>query len=226
MTLDDPRDTAPARVARLDEVDAIEVAGGLFRPLRRALGVRAFGVNAYTARAAGDQLIERHDETGSGSGRQEEMYVVLSGRATFTVGDDEIDAPAGTVVFVPDPETMRSAVATEPDTTALVVGGPADRPLHVSPFEYWFVAEEPNRRGDYRRAIEIASEGLEEWPDHPRIHYHLACYHALAGDRDEALAHLESACKGDSRLAEWAREDEDFDSIRDDARFKAAVSGD
>jgi tetratricopeptide (TPR) repeat protein len=152
------------------------------------------------------------------------MYVVFSGRATFTVGDDEIDAPAGTVVFVPDPEAMRSAVATEPDTTALVVGGPADRPLPVSPFEYWFVAEEPNQRGDYGRAIEIVSEGLEEWPDHPRLHYHLACYHALAGDREEAFTHLARACDGDARLKEWAREDEDFDSIRADPQFQATVA--
>ena len=210
---------------RLDEVDAIEVAGGLFRPLRRELGVRAFGVNAYTARAAGDQLIERHDETGSGSGRQEEMYLVFSGHATFTVDGDEIDAPAGTVVFVPDPTATRSAVATEVGTTAFVVGGPADRPLPVSPFEYWFVAEEANQSGDYRRAIEIVSEGLEEWPGHPRIHYHLACYQALAGDRDQALANLARACDGDARLKDWAREDEDFDSIRDDPGFEEAVSG-
>jgi hypothetical protein len=214
-----------ARVARIDEVDGIEVAGGLYRPLRRALGVRAFGVNAYTARAAGDQLIERHDETGSGSGHHEEMYVLFSGRATFTVGEEEIDAPAGTVVFVPDTTAVRSAVATEPDTTALVIGGPADRPLPVSPFEYWFVAEGPNRRGDHRRAAEIVTEGLAEWPAHPRLHYHLACYLALAGDREQALAHLAQACESDARLKEWARGDEDFDSVRADPRFEAAVAG-
>jgi hypothetical protein len=187
--------------------------------------VRAFGVNAYTARAAGDQLIERHDETGSGSGHQEEMYVVFSGRATFTVAEEEIDAPAGTVVFVPDTTAMRSAVATEPDTTALVIGGPADRPLPVSPFEYWFVAEEPNRRGDYRRAIEILKEGLADWPAHPRLHYHLACYLALAGEREEAIDHLGRACEGDARWKDWAREDEDFDAIRADPRFERVVAG-
>ena len=71
-----------ARVMRLGEGPLIEVAGGVFEPIRRRLGVRAFGVNAYTAREAGDQLIESHDETGSGSGHHEELYVVVAGRAT------------------------------------------------------------------------------------------------------------------------------------------------
>jgi hypothetical protein len=104
-----------------------------------------------------------------------------------------VDAPAGTLVFVPDVSTRRSAVAVEADTTALVVGGPADRPLPVSPFEFYFVAEAPYLAGDYAHAIQIASEGLADWPDHPVIHYQLACYHALAGNRDDAFDHLERA---------------------------------
>jgi tetratricopeptide (TPR) repeat protein len=214
---------ASARVVRLDDLEAIAVAGGLFRPVRRALGVRSFGINAYTALAAGDQLIERHDETGAGSGSQEEAYIVLSGGARFVVDDVEIEAPAGTIVFVPDTAATRSAIATEPDTTAVVVGGPADRRLPVSPFEYWFVAEAPYRAKDYRRAIEIVSEGLECWPDHPVIHYQLACYHALAGDADEALDHLERAVAADARAKEWACEDRDLDLIRDDPRFASAT---
>jgi tetratricopeptide (TPR) repeat protein len=114
--------------------------------------------------------------------------------------------------------------ACSADTVAVVVGGPADRPLPVSAFEYWFAAEQPFRDGDYRRAIEIAAEGFEHWPDHPMIHYQLACYHALAGDRDEALTHLERAAERDPRAKEWARDDRDLDPIRDDARFAAAIA--
>ncbi|HEY3183307.1 MAG TPA: hypothetical protein VGJ77_10755 [Gaiellaceae bacterium] len=214
----------PARVARLDEIEPVPVAGGLYHPIRRALGVRAFGINAFSARAAGDQLIEPHDETGTGSGGQEEAYVVVSGRATFTVGGEEIDAPAGTIVFVPDVAAKRSAVAEEAGTTALVVGGPADRPLPVSPFEYWFVAEGPYREGDFKRAIEIASEGFEQWPDHPTIHFQLACYYARDGQTDAAFEHLARACARDARAKEWARTDHDFDAIRDDPRFAEAVA--
>jgi tetratricopeptide (TPR) repeat protein len=213
-----------ARVARVGEIEPIAVAGILYQPLRRALGVRAFGINAYIARAQGDRLIEPHDEMGTGSGGHEEAYIVLSGRATFSVDGEEIDAPAGTIVFVPDVRARRSAVAAEADTVAVVVGGPADRALPVSAFEYWFAAEGPFRDGDYRRAIEIAAAGFEHWPDHPMIHYQLACYHALAGDRDEALTHLARATEGDPRAKEWARADRDLDPIRDDARFAAAIA--
>ncbi len=213
-----------ARVTRVSESGAIAVAGGLYQPIRHTLDVRAFGVNAYFARAAGDQLIEPHDETGSGAGGHAELYVVMSGRALFRADGDEIDAPAGTLVFVPDPASKRQATASESGTSVLVIGGPADRELPVSPFEFWFRAEEPYNAGDYARAIEIVSSGLELWPEHPTMLYQLACYHALAGDREQALDHFERACATSAEPREWQQGDHDLDAIRDDARFAAAIS--
>jgi hypothetical protein len=95
-----------------------------WKPLRHELGVGAFGVNAWVARGPGDQAIERHDEVPSegGAAGHEELYVVLGGAARFTVGEEQLDAPAGTLVFVSDPKLTREAIATEPDTTVLVVG--------------------------------------------------------------------------------------------------------
>jgi len=214
---------SPARVARVSKADAISVAGGLYQPIRRQLGVRAFGINAFFASKAGDQLIEAHDETGSGAGGHVELYVVLSGRATFVVGGSEIDAPAGTIVFVPDVETRREARAAEDETAAIVVGAPADRTLPISPFEFWFTAEGPYNEGDYRRAIEIVCEGLEHWPEHPTMLYQLACYHALAGESDEAVAYLERAVAREPSVREWARGDTDLDSIRGHPRFEGAL---
>jgi tetratricopeptide (TPR) repeat protein len=144
---------------------------------------------------------------------------VTSGRAEFTVAGEAVDAPAGTLVFVPDLESERAAVAREPGTTVLVIGGPAVAPLPTSPFEYWFAAEPAYRSGEYDAAIAIVSEGLREWPDHPVINYQLACYHALAGRPAEALEHLATAVAGEPRTAEWAAGDADFDSIRDDPAF-------
>jgi len=210
--------TESVRVAHLDELDRIAVAGGEYRPIRRRLGVRAFGINAYTAAKAGDQVVEHHHE-GTGSGRQEELYLVFCGHAEFTVGDETIDAPAGTMVFVPDVTAERGAVATADGTTVLVVGGPADSPIPTSPFEYWFAAEAPYNAGDYDRAVEIASEGLAEWPDSGQLHYQLACFHALAGRPEQALEHLAIAVANDPRAAGWAQDDADFDSIRADPAF-------
>jgi tetratricopeptide (TPR) repeat protein len=213
--------TEAYRVAHLDELDRIEVAGGEYRPIRRRLGVRAFGINAYTAAKAGDQVVEHHHE-GTGSGRQEELYLVFCGHAEFTVGDDTIDAPAGTMVFVPDVTAKRGAVATADGTTVLVVGGPADSPIPTSPFEYWFAAEAPYKAGDFDRAVEIASEGLADWPDSAQLNYQLACFHALAGRREQALAHLAVAAANEPRVADWAAGDTDLDSIRDDPGFPAS----
>ena len=203
------------RVARLDELERIAVAGVVWRPIRRPLGVRSFGVNAYEAESVGGHVIEPHDETGSGAGKHEELYVVLRGRATFTVAGETIDAPAGTLVFVPDLTARREAVAAEPGTTVLAVGAPAANAYPTSPFEYWFAAEPAYRAGDYARAIEVAGAGLRDWPDHPVLHYQLACYRSLAGDREEAIAHLKRAFAGDPRTRGWAAGDGDLDAVRD-----------
>ena len=208
------------RVAHLDDLDRIAVAGGQYRPIRRRLGVRAFGINAYTADRAGQQVVENHTEgAGGGSGRQEELYMVVAGHAEFTVAGETIDAPAGTMVFVPDVNARRGAVATADGTTVLVVGGPADSPIPTSPFEYWFAAEAPYTAGDYDRAVEVASEGLAEWPESGQLNYQLACFHALAGRREKALEHLAVAVANDPRAAEWAADDSDLDAIRDDPSF-------
>ena len=214
--------TAPFRVAHLDDLERIGAAGGLYRPIRRRLGVRAFGVNAYTAATAGDQVIEHHNESGAGAGHHEELYLVLAGHAEFTVAAQTIDAPAGTLVFVPDVAAERGAVARADETTVLVIGAPADAPLPTSPFEYWFAAEPAYKAGDYDRAVEIASAGLAEWPRQAQLHYQLACYHALAGRREQALDHLSTAVENDPRTAGWAQDDADLDSIRADTRFPQA----
>jgi len=89
-------------------------------PVRHALDIAAFGVNAFTAQRSGAEVIEDHDESDS---RHEELYVVLTGRAEFTVGDETFDAPAGTLVAVRDPDLRRVARASQAQTTVLAVGG-------------------------------------------------------------------------------------------------------
>jgi tetratricopeptide (TPR) repeat protein len=146
--------------------------------------------------------------------------VVVAGSATFTVDGETVDAPAGTLVFVP-PAVQRSAVAAAADTTVLVIGGRPGDALPVSPFEHWYAAIPAFEAGDYRRAIEIVSEGLKDHPEHGAVHYQLACFHALAGDRDEALSHLRVAFENDPRTREWAKSDEDLASLRDAPEFAA-----
>jgi tetratricopeptide (TPR) repeat protein len=199
----------------LDDLERVRFEhAGDWRPIRRALGITSVAVNAYTADEAGGRVIERHDELGPGSGHHEEIYVVVSGRAAFTVAGEEIDAPAGTIVKI-SPEETREAIATADGTTVLVLGGKPGAALPVSPYEYWYAAEPAYEAGDYERAIAIASEGLADYPEHGTLHYQLACYEALAGHRDAALEHLKVAFANDPRTCEWAEGDRDLDSVRD-----------
>jgi tetratricopeptide (TPR) repeat protein len=207
-------------VVRLDEVEALPTFGELkWKPLRRPLGVTAFGVNAYWAEQAGDELIEEHDELGAGAGKHEELYVVVGGAARFIVAGDEFEAPTGTVVFVRDPAARRAAVATEANTTALAVGGTPGRPYEVSPWEWVAEAIPAWRSGDYAAARATIENGLREYPENPSLLYDLACLEALMGETEAAIEHLHRAVELRPEYTRDAREEEDFASIRDHPTF-------
>lgn len=194
------------KTLRLDELEGIPVFGTLvWKPVRKTLGVTAFGINAYTAAAAGDDVVEEHDE---GQGGHEEIYAVVRGHATFTVDGDEVDAPAGTLVYLDDPTQTRHAVAKEAGTTVLAIGGAPGR-HEVSAWEYFFPALPAEEAGDYDTARSILEEALTEL-DHSAIHYRLARVETLAGNRDRALDEL-SKCSLQHR--ERARTDDAFASL-------------
>jgi len=199
---------------QLEDVEPIAVVGGtlLWRPLRRALDIGAFGINAYTAPNVGDDVVEEHTEKLLG---HEEVYVVLSGRTTFTLDEETLDAPAGTVVFIRDPAVRRHAHATEPDTSVLAVGGRRGAAYEPSGWEHAFAAEKHRVSGDYEAMAAEIADGLERHPDDPGLLYDLACAEALARRPQEALEHLRGALELKPELADHARKDEDLISLRE-----------
>ena len=64
-------------VAHLDEIEEQDDGRRAWRPVRHHFGITAFGVNAWTARDAGDRIINEHDESEPDS--NEELYLVLRG---------------------------------------------------------------------------------------------------------------------------------------------------
>jgi hypothetical protein len=111
-------------------------SGAEWLPVRHALGVSAFGINAWRAPRAGGEVIERHDEATEGEAQaHQEAYLVLEGAARFTVDGRDVDAPAGTFVFVEDPALERSAVATEDGTVVLALGAEPGVAFGVSAWE-------------------------------------------------------------------------------------------
>ena len=200
---------------RLDDIEPIPVVNGtlLWRPVRRTLDIAAFGINAYVAPKAGDDVVEEHTEESLG---HEEVYVVLSGRATFTLDGETLDAPAGTVVFVRDVTVKRHARAEEPNTAVLAVGGPRDAVYEPSAWEDYFAAERHRAAGDYDTYLMELEEAAAKRPDHPATLYNLACAEALVGRAEDALTHLRRALELKPEWSEMAAKDDDFASLRDD----------
>ena len=198
------------RSVKLDDIEPIPVVGGRvhWRPVRRALDVGAFGINAFVAPQVGDDVVEEHTEEMLG---HEEVYVVIAGHATFTLGEETLDAPTGTVVFVEDPTLVRHARADEPETAVLAIGGPRDAVYEPPAWE----AERHRATGDYDAFAAEIADALERRPDHPGLTYVLATAEALAGRPDDAMAHLRRALELRPGLADGARTDEDLASLRD-----------
>ena len=202
------------RITRVDDLERVPLEAGIWRPIRRTLGMTSVAVNAYTGAKAGDDVIEPHDETSAGAGGHEELYLVVEGDAVFEIDGERVEAPAGTMILI-DVGTSRAASARADETTVVVIGGPPGTALPISPFEHWYAAGPAYLAGDYDRAYEIASAGLADYPDHPTLNYQLACYRALGGNPEEALRHFQIAAAANPDVVEWAAGDEDLDSIRD-----------
>ena len=135
----------------------------LWRPVRRTLDIGAFGINAYVAPNAGDDVVEEHTEEALG---HEEVYVVLAGRATFTLDDETLDAPAGTSSSSATRRSSATRVAEEPETAVLAVGGPREAAYEPSPWEDFFAAERHRTAGDYD-AYRGGARGRSRAPPRP-----------------------------------------------------------
>ncbi len=204
------------RVAALDEMVVNQAVGASWHTIRSSLGVQAFGINAWTATEDGQQVIGEHDEA-DGEGH-EELYVVLTGRATFTLEGETFDAPPGTVVHVPDPTVKRGAVGTS-GTTILAIGAKRGEAFTPSPWERTAEALAFWPGEEWDKAIEVLERHLAETPDNAGTLYNLACALSRAGRREEALARLREAVAGEDRFLELAQTDDDLASIRDDPSF-------
>ncbi len=189
-------------------------------PIRGHFGIEAFGVNAWTAKDAGQTVIGEHDEVGDGAGQHEELYVVVAGKATLTVDGEKVEAPAGTMVFVRDPAERRKAVADEAETTILALGGKAGEPFKSTNWERSAPALAFFATKEYDKAIEVLAQALEQFPDDPAVLYNLACAESMSGKAADALAHLTRSVEQGERFRELARTDTDFDPIREEPEFQ------
>ena len=184
----------------LDEIEALPVLGGelQWKPVRHALGIDAFGINAYHAAKPGDLVVEEHEDD------HQELYVVVSGRARFRSGDEEFEAPAGTLVLFASGE-HRVAHASEPETTVLAVGAESAR-FEPSAWEYGFRATGLIDLGRYDEARAAINEGLARHPGEG-FRFSRARLAAAEGDVEQAREHLRYAVEADETALDRARND-------------------
>ena len=130
-------------------------------PCARATG---FGVGAYSAGKAGDVLVGAHSETGLGSNRHEELYVVLAGRALFEVDGEELQLGPEEFLLVRARDAARRPRLVD-GTSVLVIGG---APGAVAPAPYEALVRRAHADTP-AGAAEIAAAGLAAHPDHGQL---------------------------------------------------------
>jgi tetratricopeptide (TPR) repeat protein len=207
-------------VARLEEIDEVDDGREPFRPVRHHFGITSFGVTAWTARDAGDRIINEHDE--SEPDGAEELYLVVRGRAVFELDGNRVAAPAGTFVFAP-PGVKRTAFAEEPETTVLALGGTPGKAYEPDGWELWAPLNPLYDAGEYDEAADRGRQLVEAHPEYAGLLYNLACCESLAGRTANALEHLGRAINRSEQSRSYAKDDSDFDPIRDEPGFKELI---
>jgi tetratricopeptide (TPR) repeat protein len=207
-------------VARLDEIEELSDGREPYRPVRHHLGIRAFGVNAWTARAAGDRILNEHAEDEPDS--DEELYLVLQGHAAFELDGDRVDAPAGTFVFV-RPGVKRTAFAQEPGTTVVAIGAKPGKAYEASGWELWAPLASRYQAGEHAEVAERLRALVEGNPQYALLFYNLACCESLTGRTSDALDHLRQAIELSEQVRGYAREDSDLDAIRGEPAFEQLI---
>jgi hypothetical protein len=207
-------------VAHLDEIDELDDGRCPWRPVRHHFGITAFGINAWTARDAGDRIVNEHDEDEPDG--NEELYLVLRGRAVFELDGERVDASAGTLVFA-RPGVKRTAFAEEPGTTIVAVGGVAGKAYEPHGWELWAPLRPLYEAGEYAEVADRGRALVEAHPQYAGLFYNLACCESLAGRTADAIDHLRRAIDMSEGSRAYAKDDSDFDPIRDEPAFKELI---
>jgi tetratricopeptide (TPR) repeat protein len=186
------------------------------------LGITAFGVTAGTAQAAGDLIINEHDEDDPTA--DQELFLVLRGHAVSELDGDRVDAPTGTLAFAP-PRMKRTASATEAGTTIIALEGTPGKAYEARGWELWAPLAPSYQAGEYAEVADRLGALVTAAPQYPMLFYNLACCESKCGRTSDALNHLRHAIEMSEEFSDSAKDDPDLDSIRDEPAFRQLVSG-
>jgi tetratricopeptide (TPR) repeat protein len=207
-------------IAHLDGIEEFADGSCHYRPIRHHLGISAFGVNAWTGHAAGDLVIDEHDE--DDPTEDEELFLVLRGHALFDLDGDRVNAPTGTLVRA-RPRMKRTAIATEPETTIVAIEGTPGKAYDARGWELWAPLAPLYDAGEYAEVADRLRVLVEASPQYPMLFFNLACCESLSGRTTRALDSLRRAVEMSEEFRETAKDDSDLDPIRDEDGFRELI---
>ena len=91
------------------------------------------------------------------------------------------------------------------------------------PEDYFYHGVIKANDADYDEALKLFDRALQAAPKDEKIHYVMASTLALKGDRKEALEHLKSAIELNETNRVFARNDPDFEPLREDENFQNLI---
>ena len=206
--------------ARLQAIDELADHGYRYRPVRHHVGITSFGVTAWMARQAGDPVVPAYDQD---SEPAEELFLVLTGRAVFELDGEVVEAGPGTLVCC-GPGVNRTAVATEPETEILAVDGSPGKPYAPTGWEVWAPLVPLYDSGQHAELIARLAGLVDAHPQYPMLAYNLACAESLSGRTGDAIDHLRQAIGAAGKFRGEARDDADFDPVREEPAFRALMA--
>ncbi len=174
-------------------------------------------MTAWAAHAAGDRVVNEHDE--DDPTLDQELYLVLRGHAVFELDGSRVNAPVGTLVFV-SPGTKRLAVATEDDTRVIVVEGTPGKGYDARGWELWAPLAPLYQAGEFTEVAGRLEALVADAPQYPMLWFNLACCESQSGNASKALGHLRQAIELSQEFRASAMSDSDLDPIRGEPGFK------
>ena len=204
------------KTTQIHEIDEITDGRVPWRPVRFHFGIESFGINVFNGKAAGDRLINEHDEVDD---EQEELYFVHSGRARFELDGETLDAGPGTFVYA-EPGVKRTAFAEEPNTNLIALGGVPGKAYETHGWEIWAPLQPLYQAGEYEQVADRGRELVSEHPTYAHLAYNVACCESLAGRTQDAIEHLRLALAKAADLRRLAAEDSDLDPLRGEPAFR------
>ncbi len=101
------------------------------------------------------------------------------------------------------------------------VGKPQERLTAKTDEDYFLFGVYKMNMGDYEGALKMVDKAKEAKPKDARVFFLMAELACLTGDPEASLEHLKKAVQMDKSYGILAQNEEEFDPIREDKRFKA-----